>query len=192
MFTPNFSFNHFPIKVVFFFLIQFTIFLSGHLFDSPPFPEDHTCPEEEEFWPGAHYLDPEPGTYSRRPLTSTPLPDWQTLRTNTHCCGSNYSHWWGMINLSEKQKRENNNSLFPLSQVHVYCYVLQSTETYCNLMNTPWYCHQISIFVIFIQITFQGYHSFCGKVDYFFSLKKAFGIKLSIHVFINFFFIYTD
>lgn len=54
-------------------------------------------------------------------------------------------------------------------------------------MNTPWYCHQISIFIIFIQITFQGYNSFCGKVDYFFSLKKAFGIKLSIHVFINFF-----
>lgn len=55
-------------------------------------------------------------------------------------------------------------------------------------MNTPWYCHQISIFVIFIQISFQGYYSFCGKVDYFFSLKKAFGIKLSTHVFINFFF----
>lgn len=129
MFTPNFSFNHFPIKVVFFFLIQITIFLSGHLFDFPPFPEDHTCPEEEEFWPEAHYLDPEPGTYSRRPLTSTPLPGWQTLRTNTHCCGSNYSHWWGMINLSEKRKRKKEKMAiilftFPLSNLTVHVYIV--------------------------------------------------------------------
>lgn len=95
----------------FYFWCRITIFLLGHLFGSPLFLEGRTCPTEEEFWREGHCPAPELGTYSPHPQASILLPDWRTQRTNTHCCGSDYSHWWGMINLSGMLKQNNNDKI---------------------------------------------------------------------------------